>query len=282
MVVSACFPSHIGIHCEFVVGDFLLVLSVAACVPAQCSVLLCVFQLSVAVCVPAQCCCVCAACELPEIGMDSLVKAKYPSLKESLFVYIGLTCIFERLIVPLEIVGENISLDSAATFLPAAFIDLIKKEWTVIKDVFDLSKRKDRSEFVRVDHNLFIYCFPQHTRMSSVSMTRINTCGSVKVTVKDDWLRPCDMLMHLEHDGLEPFFSANPLLLHKYNEILASTSVSVQRKSEVQTYKCRLASMMESGQHQNSCYHCNGLPNTTGWALTEDEWTTRLYYCLSM
>ena len=89
-------------------------LSVAVCVPAQCSVLLRVFQLSVAACVLRV-----SFPRFTKVGMDSSVKAKYPSLKESPFVYIGLTCIFERLIVPLEIVGENISLDSAATFLHA-------------------------------------------------------------------------------------------------------------------------------------------------------------------
>lgn len=33
-------------------------------------------------------------------------------------------------------------------------------------------------------------------------------------------------------------------------------------------------------RHFDTCFHCDGLPTTTGWALPEDSWTIRLYHSL--
>lgn len=206
------------------------------------------------------------------------------SLAESpqlVFVYIGLSYTFEM--IPncaAEIVGSIVSLTDAACFLPTAFIDRIEKEWEVIKKVFALSEKEDLPEFVKVARCIFVYCFAKHVTMSSVTLTNVFR-SNIQVTTTIGPLRPCTLASHHSHDGLEPFFTANPALLYRYDNILTSCAHD-ERGTEVRGYKAELTKAMggDKTRHQNTPFHCSGLPESTNWSLSEDDWTTRLYYCL--
>ena len=72
--------------------------------------------------------------------------------------------------------------------------------------------------------------------MLHVTVSLIKRFGIV-MNVQEGDLCTCSITGHHEHDGLMPLFTANKVLLRKYDKTLNNAYESMDRKGEVDGYK---------------------------------------------
>jgi len=204
---------------------------------------------------------------------------------ECLFIYVGLTCLYER--HHISVLDEKLkilSVSKAKEILSKQFIEMIESESTKLKVKLVISKPKAKStnipEFIRLGQGLFIYCHGFYSTMSSTTTTSLLRCG-VSISISDGDLSPCCIESHDHHDGLLPFFLSNGSLLRHYKKVIEDPLQGDARKRELKHYNSDLQLIMAGTKKRvNTCFHCSSLPSSSSWLLKEDEWTSRLYHSL--
>jgi len=98
-----------------------------------------------------------------------------------LFIYVGLTCLYER--HHISVLDEKLkilSLSKAKEILSYQLIEMIESESTKLKVNLVISKPKAKSsdipEFIRLGQGSFIYCHGFYSTMSSTTAKSLLRC----------------------------------------------------------------------------------------------------------